>query len=405
MDNVDNNQQNIVFFNIYIKILIMELKKYDAIRKEIKKMDFEGKFKRLSDWLYLFSFVGNVGSIFFAYFLIYPIFNNAISHYIQTESTNIIISSIFTILILFMSELIKRIVLKNFSFDFVKDKFKIKEFSIISWLIISLGLIILSFYFSINGAMKFADNTIVVEKQLNKELVVKQDSVKSVYQEQKSIYELEISKLRSDNDEQRNRSHNLPQNFSTERQKIDERIGKNNEQINGYQNFIKDLDEELESKINEFKIEKDNNLNKTTNDNKVSILVFILISSLIELLIIGGIYFKSYYDLTVFRKNEPHLENFLKKRDQYLVLLSYIYKKGKLTTGDVIIGVNRLKETLKDNNIQNVNKMVTSFYSDLEYNNIIKTEGKRKYFVVDYEKANEIITKLDDTVDILNKLK
>lgn len=405
MDNVDNNQQNIVFSNIYIKILIMELKKYDAIRKEIKKMDFEGKFKRLSDWLYLFSFVGNVGSIFFAYFLIYPIFNNAISHYIQTESTNIIISSIFTILILFMSELIKRIVLKNFSFDFVKDKFKIKEFSIISWLIISLGLISLSFYFSINGAMKFADNTIVVEKQLDKELVVKQDSVKSVYQEQKSIYELEISKLRSDNDEQRNRSHNLPQNFSTERQKIDERIDKNNEQINGYQNFIKDLDEELESKINEFKIEKDNNLNKTTNDNKVSVLVFILISSLIELLIIGGIYFKSYYDLTVFRKNEPHLENFLKKRDQYLVLLSYIYKKGKLTTGDVIIGVNRLKETLKDNNIQNVNKMVTSFYSDLEYNNIIKTEGKRKYFVVDYEKANEIITKLDDTVDILNKLK
>ena len=85
--------------------------------------------------------------------------------------------------------------------------------------------------------------------------------------------------------------------------------------------------------------------------------------------------------------------------------MSYIYKKGKLTTGDVIIGVNRLKETLKDNNIQNVNKLVTSFYSDLEYNDIIKTEGKRKYFVVDYEKANEIITNLDDTVDILNKLK
>ena len=85
--------------------------------------------------------------------------------------------------------------------------------------------------------------------------------------------------------------------------------------------------------------------------------------------------------------------------------MSYIYKKGKLTIGDVIIGVNRLKETLKDNNIQNVNKLVTSFYSDLEYNNIIKTEGKRKYFVVDYEKANEIITNLDDTVDILNKLK
>lgn len=383
----------------------MELKKYDTIRKEIKKMDFEGKFKQLSDWLYLFSFVGNVGSIFFAYFFIYPLFNDAISHYIQTDSTNIIISSIFTVLILFMFELTKRIILKNFSFDFVKERFKIKEFSIISWLIISLGLIVLSFYFSINGAMKFADNTIVVEQQINKDLVFKQDSVKSVYQARKDSYYLDIQQLKDDNEELRIKRNETPLNYVSARNDYNNMINQNTDEIKRSENFIIGLDEELESKINEFKIEKNIILNQITDENNISILVFILISSLIELLIIGGIYFKSYYDLTVFRKNEPHLENFLKKRDQYLVLLSYIYKKGKLTIGDVIIGVNRLKETLKDNNIQNVNKLVTSFYSDLEYNNIIKTEGKRKYFVVDYEKANEIITKLDDTVDILNKLK
>lgn len=382
----------------------MELKKYDTIRKEIKKMDFEGKFKRLSDWLYLFSFVGNVGSIFFAYFLIYPLFNDAISHYIQTDSTNII-SSIFTVLILFMFELTKRIILKNFSFDFVKERFKIKEFSIISWLIISLGLIVLSFYFSINGAMKFADNTIVVEQQINKELKFKQDSVKSVYQARKDSYYLDIQQLKDDNEELRIKRNETPLNYISARNDYNNMINQNTEEIKRFEGLIVDLDKELEGKINEFKIEKNNTLNKITDENNISILVFILISSLIELLIIGGIYFKSYYDLTVFRKNEPHLENFFKKRDQYLVLLSYIYKKGKLTTGDVVIGVNRLKETLKDNNIQNVNKLVTSFYSDLEYNNIIKTEGKRKYFVVDFEKANEIITKLDDTVDILNKLK
>lgn len=378
----------------------MELKKYDTIRKEIKKMDFEGKFKQLSDWLYLFSFVGNVGSIFFAYFLIYPLFNDAISHYIQTDSTNIIISSIFTVLILFMFELIKRIVLKNFSFDFVKERFKIKEFSIISWLIISLGLIVLSFYFSINGAMKFADNTIVVEQQINKELKFKQDSVKSVYQKRINEEESNIQQLKDLNIALSNKI--ITSNFISA---IQSSIDKNIKEIEKYDNNVNKLKEELKSKINEFEIEKNNTLNKITDENNISIFVFILISSLIELLIIGGIYFKSYYDLTVFRKNEPHLENFFKKREQYLVLLSYIYKKGKLTTGDVVIGVNRLKETLKDNNIQNVNKLVTSFYSDLEYNNIIKTEGKRKYFVVDFEKANEIITKLDDTVDILNKLK
>ena len=330
----------------------------------------------------------------------YTLFNAEISHYIQKDSTNIIISSIFTVLILFMFELTKRIILKNFSFDFVKERFKIKEFSIISWLIISLGLIVLSFYFSINGAMKFADNTIVVEQQINKDLVFKQDSVKSVYQKRINEEESNIQQLKDLNIALLNKI--TTSNFISA---IQSSIDKNNKEIEKYGNNVDKSKEELKSKINEFKIEKDNSLNKTINDNNISILVFILISSLIELLIIGGIYFKSYYDLTVFRKNEPHLENFLKKRDQYLVLLSYIYKKGKLTIGDVIIGVNRLKETLKDNNIQNVNKLVTSFYSDLEYNNIIKTEGKRKYFVVDYEKANEIITNLDDTVDILNNLK
>src|SRR5690606_34048198 len=147
--------------------------------------------------------------------------------------TNIIISSIFTVLILSMFELIKRIVLKNFSFDFVKERFKIKEFSIISWLIISLGLIVLSFYFSINGAMKFADNTIVVEQQINKELKFKQDSVKSVYQKRINEEESNIQQLKDLNIALSNKI--ITSNFISA---IQSSIDKNIKEIEKYDNNV-----------------------------------------------------------------------------------------------------------------------------------------------------------------------
>ena len=50
----------------------MDIKKYDTLRNKINKKDFEGKNKSLDKWLYRFSFFGNIGSIFFAYFLVYP---------------------------------------------------------------------------------------------------------------------------------------------------------------------------------------------------------------------------------------------------------------------------------------------------------------------------------------------
>ena len=383
----------------------MEARKYDKIRNKITKMDFEGKYKQLSDWLFIFSFIGNAGSIFFAYFLIYPIFYNALSNYFDNNSTVSIVGGVFTILILFMFELIKRIILKNFSFDFIKEKYKIKNFTIVLWLIISMSLITLSFYFSINGAMNFADNTRNVENTYRNELTLKQDSINNIFQKEKDEYLSRIKYLEDNNNRLSELRDETPLNHITARREYHSFIEDNNSRISQHREQISTINNQLENILNRYEIEYNQKIDNLSDDSRISILVFILISSLIELLIIGGIYFKVFYDFTVYRENEPKLEKFFKKRDQYLVLLSYIYKNGKLNVGDVVVGVNRLKETLKDNHIQNPNKLVISFYSDMEYNNIIKTEGKRKYFVVDYEKAVDIITKLDDTIDILNKLK
>lgn len=382
----------------------MDVKKYDIIRNKINKMDFEGKYKQLSDWLFVFSFFGNVGSIFFAFFLMYPIFYNSLGYYITNNDYLITLSFLFSLVILFMFELIKRIVLKNFSFDFVNLKYKLKSFSVVSWLMVSLSLITLSFYLSINGAMKLADNKNIYEETLNQNVSQKSDSLNFIFNGRISQLELQIEKIENDNVNLRESRNNLPDNHISNRNLYLNQIKYNDEQIIQYRNRIDLLNKQFEDEKSKLYNSIDVDVEKYISDNRTSIYIFILISSLIELLIIGGVYFRTYYQLTVFKMNN-NLEKIFKKRDDYLVLLSYIYKNGQKKSGDTVIGVSKLKETLKEYNIENVNKLTNTFYVDLEYNNIIKTQGKRKYFMVNYDEAVEKINELDETIDILNKLK
>ena len=57
----------------------MDLKKYDKLRNKINTKDFEGNNKGLDKWLWIFSFIGNISSIFFAYFLVFPALLKAIT--------------------------------------------------------------------------------------------------------------------------------------------------------------------------------------------------------------------------------------------------------------------------------------------------------------------------------------
>lgn len=381
----------------------MESKKYEKIRNRVKKMDFEGKYKQLSKWLFGFSFIGNIGSIFFAYFLLYPIFYNALDKYINLNLEWI--SGLLTILIMSMFELIKRIIIKNFSFDFVKSKFSLKKISIVYWLLISILLIALSFYFSVNGAIKFSDENIIITNKLNLEYENKVNELKSSYSDKKQYFIDENKLLREKNSKLRDKIIETPLNYVTARKEYQKIIDNNLNIIENNEEKINNLSNELNKDISNIREKVDNEIKKNKDENSTSIIVFIIISTFIELLIISGVYFKVYYELTVFKLNEGLLEQHFKKRDNYLILLNFLYKNGKLKPGDVVTGMNKFKEILKENNVVNSNKLATSFFTDLEYNNIVQTQGKRKYFVVDYETAIKLINRMGENIDIFNKLK
>ena len=52
---------------------------YSKLRDKIKNRDFEAKNKSLNSWFFKSTFLGNLGSIFFAFFLVYPALYKAIA--------------------------------------------------------------------------------------------------------------------------------------------------------------------------------------------------------------------------------------------------------------------------------------------------------------------------------------
>ena len=89
----------------------MNAETYSKLRDKIKNRNFETKNKSLNSWFFKSTFLGNIGSIFFAFFLVYPAMFKAIdANLIQGNWTTVLATTI-TILILVIFESVKRKIL------------------------------------------------------------------------------------------------------------------------------------------------------------------------------------------------------------------------------------------------------------------------------------------------------
>src|SRR5690606_38361469 len=127
----------------------MDLNKYSDLREKIHNQTFETKNKDVDKWLFIFSYFGNIGSIFFAFFLVFPALLKAIAANLAGGSFSVFLAGFMTVLILAGFELLKRKVFGNFVFDLIKARFKMTK-SIISWMMFSFCFVAASFYFSLN---------------------------------------------------------------------------------------------------------------------------------------------------------------------------------------------------------------------------------------------------------------
>lgn len=383
----------------------MDLKEYDKLRNKRNKKDFEGRNKGLNKWLFRISWIGNIGSIFFAYFLIYPALYKAISIHLFEGIWSMILANFTTIIILGIFELIKRYVVKNFSLEYFENNKKINT-AITGLFSITLLVIGLSFYVSISGSKNLATTSgkvnIIVENKTNVQI----DSVNKKYEDKMLPYVKDNEYLRKLNNDLRQKLIETPITYSNIRNGYQANIDKNLEVIKTNENVIDIMKGELENAINR--------LNKTLFDEKENnknadigiIFLFIILTIVDEFIIILGIYFREYYEHKLYENNKQKFDKIYLRKDRYRALLSFCYNNGKANPGDKVISGLELKAILAEKaTINNHNKLVDEFLFDMDRLNIFVTNGKRRHIVATYQEAQEILESFDDAFRIIENMK
>jgi hypothetical protein len=383
----------------------MDLKKYDELRKKINTKDFEGNNKGLDKWLFRFSFIGNASSIFFAYFLVYPALLKAITLNFISGFWGTAIAFLFTLIFLTIFEITKRYLIRNFSSDFNISRRKL-NFSTTRWFLISIAVVVLSFYLSITGSRNLASTSVLKNKISETEIVSHGDSLSIAFQKRIDVYENDNETLRLVNTDLRQKLAETPLNYMTARKEYQTSIDKNIEVIKTNQAEIDEINAELNKRL--ALLDADFNQAKTGNEKEDSrnILLFIIIVVFNELIIIGGVYFREYFEYMLYEINHQKFEKMYQKKDRYRALLTFVYGDGKLTTGDKVIPGLELKTIVAEKtNIPNSNKLVDEFLQDMDRLGIFATTGKRRHVAVTYQEAIDVIDKYDDAFRALENMK
>lgn len=381
----------------------MNLNKYSELREKIKNQDFETKNKDVDTILNVSSYLGNIGSIFFAFFLLFPALERAISANMSSDYSTYI-AGFSTILILSAFELLKRKVLSNLSFDVIKNKFKINR-SLITWAVFSIGIIGASFYFSVNGAIKFASTSNQENEIVENNYQTQIDSISNIYAERIKVIYDDNNSYRESNKQLRDKISETPLNYRSVRNDLQDQVDANNEAISDNDERIKVLESELDGIIADLKSQQEEKKSENSNEDYSNIVLFFIISASIEFIIILGIYFDKYYDFNVFLLRSNELETKYKKKDRYKKLVGFLYKEGSVGIDQAIMGKTKLIELVRDKtSISSPNKFVNDFFDDMEYLGIFKTNGNRRLTKITYEDAIEKISKMDDSLKLIEEL-
>ena len=383
----------------------MDLKKFDKLKQKIDTKDFEGNNKGLDKWLWRFSFIGNISSIFFAYFLVYPALLKAITLNFVTGNWGLVLAFALTLIFLSIFEITKRYFIRNFSNDFVVNKRKL-NFKILSWSVVSVAIVALSFYLSISGSKNLASTSSIKNAIVQTEVVSKSDSLTAVYDTQKTIYVVDNESLREVNADLRQKLADTPLNYPTTRKGYQDNIDSNTELIRENDAKISALNAELNQKIADFNVEFAQTKSGNESEDAKNILLFVIIVIFNGLIIIGGLYFREYYEYNLYIINQDKFEKINLKKDRYRALLSFVYNDGKLGSGDKVLPSLELKGVVAEKTqIQNSNKFVDEFLRDMDRLTIFTTHGKRRLINKPLTEALDIIDNYDDTYRVLENLK
>lgn len=372
----------------------MKINEFKKLEKKINDQNFNQGYKTINMVMTALSYFGHVASIFLAYFMLSKILEGAMTD-------NKVAVFIASVVILGGLELLKRDIFDKFSIQYLKLRTFGKD--VMPLFLLSITIIGLSFYASINGAAEYSSKSDKIETDAKKGIDKYADSITKVYTVDISEIESEIKKEKESFNSKDLLLSTLQSKAAEGKLSKDQRVT-----ISDLGAQKKDLDVKLSNldlKIKGKKQERDSLIEahknevaveskgKKENNNKNSF-AFVIISTLIEIVILAGVYFNEYYKFRSYREfrdkieKDPNYQKWL----LYNEILEVAYTEDtkmnqKLPSNKSII------EMCKVNDIIVMPKDMTNFLKTMASLGIIKVSGSTRYVNKQRDLAFEILRK------------
>ena len=369
----------------------MKINEFKKLEEKINGQNFNKGYKNINSLMLILSIFGHFASIFLAYFALSKVLGGVI----ENNDTVVLITSIIMLTGL---ELLKRDIFDKFSIQYLKAKAFTKD--VLPLFILSIVIISTSFYASIHGAKEFSSKEAVLEE--NQKVVVNQfaDSLTTIYNAKvvevqteikadkdkldlKDKEQTDLEAIQPPTRSQRNRIKDLKEERNILRTDITK--------LEGDVNIIKT---ELVTKIKEHETEVGAETEDKKKSNSSNSLAFILISTLIELIILAGVYFNEYYKFRSYRefRNSIEKDPNYQKWMLYEQMLSIVYTED--TKMNQKLPANKsIADMCKVNDIIVMPKDITDFLKVMNGLGIIKTSGSTRYVNKQRDLAFEILRK------------
>lgn len=358
----------------------MKIEKFKELEKKINGQNFNQSYKTINIVLTILSYFGHVASIFLAYFMLSKVIEGAMTG-------NIIVAGIASVILLAGLELLKRDMFDKFSISFLKLKGIKKE--VLPLFFISLTIISLSFYATIKGASEFSSKSVEIE-------VKGKETIKTYNDSLTKVYKGEIKGLEDSFKSKDEMLTNLQTLALTQRLSKDQRttISDLSTQKKDIQQQVTDKKTELATKIKEHETGVTTEAAGQKEDNSKNSLMFIIISSLIELTILAGVFFNEYYKFRSYNEfrdkieKDPNYQKWLLYDEMLKVIFTEDTKVNqKLPSNKAVI------DMCKASDIIVLPKDVINFVKVIANLNIIKVSGSAKYFGKQRDMALETLRK------------
>jgi len=369
----------------------MKINEFKKLEEKINGQNFNKGYKNINVVMLLLSIFGHFASIFLAYFALSKVLGGVIEN-------NPVAVFIASIVMLGGLELLKRDIFDKFSIQYLKVKSFTKD--VLPLFLLSITIIGVSFYASIHGAQEFSSKSDVIEQDKKEIINQFSDSLTKVYNVKIAQIDTEIKsdkeKIDVKDKEQTDLEAIQPPTRSAKQRIKDLKDEKNvlREDVVKLEGDINVVKQELATKIKEHETEVGAETEDKKKDNSSNSLAFVLISTLIELIILAGVYFNEYYKFRSYREFRDKIEkdpNY-QKWMLYDQVLDIIYTEDtkmnqKLPSNKGIIDMCKVSDIIV------LPKDITDFLKVMAGLGIIKVSGSSRYINKQRDLSFEVLRK------------